>query len=103
MVTVGALAFVITLVAYVLIRLALSHPFGPSDAWILVLAVLVNLTLTVIGIVRAGQARDWGWLIGTIVAMFFGAGWILAIAYMASHRKRRGSWSVRGSSRSASS
>ncbi len=40
------------------------------------------IAVTVVGLIRAGQNGDTGWLVGMIASWFVGLGWLVAIIYL---------------------
>lgn len=49
---------------------------------IIVLLLFGLIAVTVVGLIRAGQNGDTGWLAGIIAGWFFGLGWLVAIIYL---------------------
>ena len=53
---------------------------------IIILLIVPLIALTIWGLIDAGQRGQTGWLIGIIAGWVFGAGWIIAIIYLAAIR-----------------
>jgi hypothetical protein len=56
--------------------------------------MLFCIGLAIYGCIKAGQNGDTGWMVGTIVGIFFGVGWIVALVYLVAIAPKRPSPSL---------
>jgi len=50
---------------------------------LIVIVILAATIIPIIGVIRAAQNGDTGWLVGIVVTWFIGLGWLVAIIYLA--------------------
>jgi hypothetical protein len=56
---------------------------------LIIVGLFLYLGLVIWGAVVAGQNGDTGWLVGILVGLLFGVGWIVALIYLVISSGRR--------------